>query len=158
VTFADGEVTGLYNPTGFGDMGMFDVSQVGGGTRLDSNNVEQYTYAYRMDAGFQIANPKYATSIVNIENAADLVGSIKTAKLDYWLSVMLERAFPEDGNTLIVMSPALLTAINHAFKTDKLQFSSELAGYNTLLSSWDGIPILTSRNILSGTEAVISGL
>lgn len=158
VTFAEGEVTGLYNPTGFGDMGMFDVSQVGGGTRLDANNVEQYTYAYRMDAGFQIANPKYATTIVNIENAADLVGSITTAKLDYWLSVMLERAFPEEGNTLIVMSPALLTAINHAFKVNDIRFASEIANYETRLSAWDGIPILTSRNILSGTEAVISGL
>lgn len=158
VTFAEGQVTGLFNPTGFGDMGMFDVSQVGGGTRLDSTGTEVYTYAYRMDAGFQIANPKYATTIVNIDNAADLVGSIATAKLDYWISTMLERAFPEEGNTLIVMSPALLTAVNHAFKAPKMEFGSEIAGYNTLLSSWDGIPILTSRNILSGTEAVISGL
>lgn len=159
VTFRPDEVMKLYNPTGFGGNGdMFDISQVGQGTRLNANNQEVYTYAYRMDTGFQIANPKYATSIVNIEKVPDMVTALQTDKIDYWLSLQLERAFAQDGRTMIIMHPELKVALGHAFSgaVGETDLRSESEVYNSVVTTWNGIPIVTSRNILNGTEPVQS--
>lgn len=157
ITFSPDEVMKLYNPAGFGGNGeMFDVSQVGSGTRLNANNQEVYTYAYRMDTGFQIANPKYATSIVNIESVDDMSAQLKTLKIDYWLSIMLERAFVEDGMSMIIMPNELKVSLGHAFagSVGETDLRSESGVYNNKVLTWNGIPIIGSRNILNGTEPV----
>lgn len=151
VTWEKGETEGLYDPNGFGNGKMFDVTQVGAGTRLDADNVELYTYAYRMDMGVKLANPRYVTSIVNIDVNADLTSS--GINLPYYLSLMLERAWAEDGGTLIYMPNELRVKLSNEVNFEKMQFTSPNRAIDTNVFTWDSIPIITSRNMYNGTEA-----
>ena len=158
----DGDVnTGLYSSQAFGGIrtGMFEVGQIGNGTYLNSNGVEVYGASYRMDAGVQLANAQNVTAIANIENTgASFVADIKTANLDYYISLMLERAEPSDGQCYIYMHPELQVAISNAFKDSVNSTEFNIGNYSREILTWNGIPIIATRNMKNGTESVISGL
>jgi hypothetical protein len=158
VTWDADSTTGLYSKTAFGSNGGgFDVAQIGKGTYLDSAGVEVYGASYRMDFGVQLADAQNVTSIVNISNTgSSIVADLKTANLDYYMSLMLDRADPANGMTAIYMHPELLVAIETAFVDSLNSTDFKMGEFNNQLRTWQGIPIITSRNMLNGTEAKIT--
>ena len=164
VTWDTDTTTGLYSPTAFGENGKgFDVAQIGKGTYLTSgysdakrNGVEVYGASYRMDFGVQLADAQNVTSIVNIENSASIVDDIQTANLDYWLSMMIERADAMNGMTAIYMHPELLVAIESAFVDNINETDFKMGDFNNKLRAWQTMPIITTRNMYNGTEPVIT--
>ena len=160
VTWDGDTTTGLYDNASFGGIrqGMFEVGAIGNGTYLDSNGVEVYGASYRMDAGVQLANAQNVTAIANIEKTATLVADLKTGNADYYLSLMLERADPASGTPYIYMHPELQIAFSHAFKDNVNQTAFNIGGFETMITTWNGIPIISTRNMANGTEKVITGL
>lgn len=156
VTWDGDTVTGLYNNASFGGIrqGMFEVGAIGSGTYLNPNDVEVYGASYRMDAGVQLADPQLFTSIVNIENSASIVDDIKTAKLDYYLSLQIEQADPSMGQCYIYMRPELQVALSAAFKDNMNETSFKIGDFDSRILTWNGIPIISTRNMFAGTEPV----
>ncbi len=153
----DGETTtGLYDNASFGGErdAMFEVSAPL--RRFNAANVEVWTSSYRMDAGIQLADPQLVTSIVNITNSATIVADIISAKLDYALSLQLERADPATGQCYIYMHPELKVAIENAFVNSINSTSFKIGAYDTTLTTWMGVPIIPTRNLKAGTEAKIT--
>ena len=165
VTWDGDNTTGLYSTQAFGGVGsvrtgMFEVIPISGGTAYEdpTTKIQVYGTTYRMDAGVQLANAQHVTSIVNINNSASIVADIKTANLDYHLSMMLENSAPEDGQTYIYMRPELLTAISSAFKDSVNSTDFAIGDYSRKILTWQGIPIISTRNMLNGTESVVTGI
>jgi len=157
VTWDSETTTGLYSKDAFGSQGgVFDVAQIGNGNYLDSNGVLVYGASYQMDFGVQLADPQNVTSIVNITNDATILADIVTNKLDYYMSLMLERADATDGMTALYMHPELLVAIETAFVNSINETEFKMGDFNNKLRTWQGIPIITSRNMYNGTEAKVT--
>ncbi len=161
VTWDNDMTTGLYPENGFGVGGkVFQSNLVSDPQRgVLSTNAEGEKFwvhqmLYNMDVGIQLADPAAVTAICNIESGADL----SSIKLDYWLSKMIERANAEDGGTAIYMHPELLIDISHAFKNSINQTEFGSGDFKTMLTTWGGIPIITSRNMKYGAEKVQGGL
>jgi len=115
-----------------------------------------YTSSYRMDSGIQLADAQLVTSIVNITNSATIVADIISAKLDYALSLQLEQADPAMGQCYIYMRPELKVAIESAFVNSVNRTAFKIGAYDTTLSTWMGVPIITTRNLKPGNEAKIT--
>lgn len=159
VTWDGDTTTGLYDNASFGGIrnGMFEIMPISGGTGyLNSDKVQVYGAAYRMDAGVQFANAQNITSIVNIENVANLVDSLKTGNLDYHLSLKLEQADPAMGNCFIYMRPELQVALGSAFTNQMNETEFKMGEFSSRIRTWEGIPIITSRNLMAGNEAVVT--
>lgn len=155
----DGDVTtGLYNPEGFGGRGlttgMFNMTPIVNGAYLNTAQQLVYGMAYFMDAAIQLADPQMVTTIVNIENVDDLVGSLISGKLDYKLSLALENADPAAGQTYIYMRPELQVAVGAAFTNSMNETSFKIGEFESRLRTWQGVPIISTRNMYNGTEPV----
>ncbi|MCP4255954.1 MAG: hypothetical protein GY774_00335 [Planctomycetes bacterium] len=161
VTWDNDLTTGLYPENGFGEGGkVFQSNLVSdpqrGTLTMNSDGEKHWVHQmlYNLDVGIQLANPAAVTAICNIENGADL----NSIALDYWLSKMIERANAEDGGTLIYMHPELLIDISHTFKNSINQTEFGSGDFKTMLTTWGGVPIMPTRNMLNGTEPVQTGL
>ena len=52
----------------------------------------------------------------------------------------------------------LQIAFSHAFKDNVNQTAFNIGGFETMITTWNGIPIISTRNMANGTEKVITGL
>jgi len=166
----DGDLTtGLYDTASFGGIrqGMFETALAYDGARYftsgnaeaSKNGIEVYGATYRMDAGIQLANAQNVTSIVNIEDTgSSLVADLRSGALDYNLSLMLEDADPASGVPYIYMRPELQIAFGVAFKDSVNTTSFKVGDYDMQIMTWNGIPIISTRNMLRGTQPVVTGL
>jgi len=93
---------------------------------------------------------------VNITNSATIVADMKTANLDTKLSLQLERAYVGDGSTAIYMHPELLVYLESAYVDNLNETDFKMGDFNNKLKTWQGVPIITTRNMYNGTEAKIT--
>jgi len=151
VKFVPGQITGLFDSEGFGNGAFMDVAPIAGGDLyLNSNGVLVKGIRYKSYMGIQLANARYVSGIANIDIVND-----KTPSQEQ-IEQMLEDARATAGNTLIMCHPMVLRRVLGAFKTSALQMRPDSRDYNTMIDTWDGIEIVTSRNFDAGDEATVS--
>jgi len=151
VKFVPGQVTGLFDSEGFGSGAFMDVESLSGGNIYkDSNGVLVRGIRYKSYMGMQLANARYVSGIANID-----ITNSKTPTEKQILQ-MLEDARATSGNTLIMCHPMVLSLVLGAFKSSALQMRPDSRDYNTMIDTWNGIEIVTSRNFDNGDEAKVT--
>ena len=153
VNWQPGQVTGLYDPNGFGQGALMDVQPLNNGGLFDhaegGKNILSYGARLKSYMGIQLANARYVSSIVNIDKGA---GDLPTeAQLDDAISAARGRA----GTTFLYMHQDVLTAL-YKYKGNSLQITNGEKSVDRRLVDWNGIPIVTSYNFLQGTEANVT--
>jgi hypothetical protein len=159
VKWVEGETTGLYDTTGFGDGKVFDLMPVSGGNAYkDANNVLVYGQRMKTYIGIQLANDRNVSGIANIDLVADgdedsgFVALPTEAQIDQ----MLLDARANPANTFIYMHPRLKNALN-VYKGSRLELGVLDRDLDRTFDQWNGINIITSYNFLE-TEATEAGL
>jgi len=160
VKWVPGEVTGLYDPNGFGKGMLMDVQPLHGGnlaefsqTTTDGRSVTVTGYGVRMKSyvGMQLANARYVSAIVNIDPAAATPDLPTEAQIDDLIESVRGQV---GGSTWLYMHPKVKTALQK-YKGDSLELrvgDDLVRTYET----WNGIPLITSYNFKRGTEANVS--
>lgn len=160
VKWVPGETTGLYDPQGFGRGMLMDVQPLNGGnlsefttTTTDGRSVTINGYGIRMKSyvGMQLANSRYVSSIVNI----DLDSATQKLPTEAQLDDLIDSVRGQiGGNTMLYMHPKVKTAL-FGYKGDSLELrvSDEIV---RTVTTWNGIPIVTSYNFDKGTEANVT--
>lgn len=150
VHFSSGEVTGLYDAEGFGSGKAFDIKALSGGqVYLNKNGVAVYGTRLKTYFGTQLANPRYVSSIVNIEDAD---GKRPTAMM---LDGVIEACRGRPENTLLIMHPRV-KAMLQDLKGGLMTMESKEKGLDRRFLTWNGVEILDSYNFLRGTEAAVT--
>lgn len=152
IRFQRGVCTGLFDPDGFGNGRLIEMSLVengnpyykdsatGGRQKVQGWDLRGYT-------GALVASTKNVAAIVNI-NIANIGSDTTVPDL---IDEMLLQAQSERGNTIIVMHPRLKNKL-HAFKGDKLQINVAETGFSRRIDLWEGVPIVATYNMDAGTE------
>lgn len=153
VKWAQPDITGLFNPNGPGDGKILEMIPLNGGNPYK----QTFTYGdgstktitgFGMDIkthfGLQLANDRYVGAIVNIDTAA--------VPTENDINLLLESVRANPANTFLYMHPTMKTKLQ-VYKDNHLQMGPFDADHNTLFMQWDGINIITSYNMLQGTEA-----
>lgn len=149
VKWVSNEISGLYDPSGWGDGKVFDIKPLyGGDLHENTDGVASYSTRVKLNLGMKLANPRYVTSIVNIDK-----DNITGASLDDKLSELIEECRGADA---IYMHPTLKRLIGSAYKLDKIQLINADRDVNSLIDAWDGVPIITDYNLDKGTEANVT--
>ncbi len=149
IHFASGEVTGLYDEAGFGTGKAFDIQALSGGkTYLDTAGRVVYGVRMKTYFGTQLANPRYVSAIVNIE---DSDGKRPTAAM---LDGVIEACRGRPENTLLVMHPRV-KAMLQDLKGGLLTLENRDNGVDRRFQTWNGVEILDTYNFLRGTEAAV---
>lgn len=149
VTWTPGEMTGLYDPTGYGDGKMFDVKAVNGGDlfekTVNGKTILGYGVRYKSTLGVQTANSRYISALVNIDVANDKLptgGQIDRMLIDA----------RQNQSTVLYMHPIILAYLFEQ-KASSLQVFNSDNGIDRRIVTWNGTPIVTSYTFLNGTEA-----
>ena len=155
VRYSSQEINGLYDPNGFGNGKMFDIVKINGGNVYeDSNGRLIYGTAIKSYFGMQLANSKYVSGIVNCDIANDDPTGTRTFPTPDQIDEMIMNA-RGGANTVIYCHPKVLTKLGQ-YKSDKLVITGGEKGYDSRIVTWNAIPIVTSWNLLDGTEAKVT--
>lgn len=159
VKWVPGEVTGLYDPTGFGRGLLMDIQPISGGqlyeksfTFGDGRTKKVLGYGIRLKSyfGIQLANARYVSTIANVDLAN---GKIPTEmQLDDLVTSVRGQV---GGSTWLYMHPRVLSAIQK-YKGASLRTEVNVMNMNRQFNAWNDIPILTSYNFKNGDEAAVS--
>ena len=144
----EGENIGLYSPEGFKNGAMLDVAKINGG-ELYKNDKGVLGYGIRLKGyfGFQLANAKGVSGIVNISAA-----KIPTAEQ---IDDMLIKARATPANTFIFCHPKVLSLLNK-YKGDVLRVQTGTGDMNRTFMAWNGIRFVTSYNFVDGDEKAVT--
>ncbi|NOQ31796.1 MAG: hypothetical protein GQ570_11800 [Helicobacteraceae bacterium] len=152
VTWKSGVISGLYDPTSYGNGKIFDVKPLNGGElyekEVDGKIINGYGVRIKSTLGVQLASDRYISGIVNID-----IANSKTpteAQLDEML--LNCRA---NGATKIYMHPALLTWM-YNFKGDRMQMVTSESNVDRTVAMWNGIPIVTTYSFLKAAESKVT--
>jgi len=138
VRFVEGETTGLYSKIGFRQGAMLEATALSGGSVYkDSNGKLVYGLRYKGYFGIQIANPKTVASICNIQS-----GKLPT---ETQINDLLAKV-RANSKTFLFCSPDVMTLLS-GLKINKIQYTNQDKGINTLIMDWNGIPFVTSYNM-----------
>ena len=153
VNWQPGQITGLYDQTGFGQGAVMDIEPLNGGnifTRVvGSKNIVSYGARLKSYFGIQLANANYVSAIANIDKVNSKLPT--EAQIDDMISNA--RGIP--GTTVMYMHPDVKTAL-YTYKNSPLTITNAEKAKDRRLDEWNGIPIITSYNFLKGTEALVS--
>jgi hypothetical protein len=162
VKWVPGETTGLYDADGFGNGKVFDVMPVNGGNvyeYTDSDAKDKLVYGQRIKAymALQLANPKNVASIRNVDLTASTTTDTGYLALptEAMMRKMIRDARATRANSFIYCHPAVKDALG-AYKGSALEMTTLDNDRNTVVSAWDGIPIIDSYNFKDAAEAVQS--
>lgn len=149
VTWTAGEMTGLYDPTGYGDGKMFDVQPINGGNlfekTINNKTILGYGVRYKSTLGVQTTNNRYISALVNIDLANDKKPT--GAQIDRMLIDARQNT-----STVLYMHPIVLAYLFEQ-KASSLQVFNSDSGIDRRIVTWNGTPIVTSYNFLNATEA-----
>lgn len=151
VRWVEQEFCGLYDPAGFEQGTMFSFYPYSGGSVYKSDNKNVYGGYFKSYLGFLLDNPRCIAGVVNIDATADIPDALAQQLSDMLISC---RAGAE-GNTKIYMHPAMLGKLGK-FKDSHLNLMNGDKQLDRRIMGWDGVPIETSYNFLSGTETAIT--
>lgn len=156
VKWVPGEITGLYDPAGFGDGKVFDIMPVNGGNlyeHVDTDGKSKLVYGQRIKSytALQLANPRYVASIRNIDLTEDESSATGYTALptEAMIRKMLVDVRANPANTRLYMHPIVKSALG-AYKGSALQMVPSDLDRNTMIDAFDGIPIITSYNFTAG--------
>lgn len=149
VTWTTGEMIGLYDPDGYGDGKMFDMQAINGGNlyekTVNGKTVLGYGVRYKSTLGIQTANPRYISSLVNVD-----LGASGTSPTGAQIDRMLIDA-RQNNSTALYMHPIVLAYL-YENKAEKLQIVNSDNGIDRRIVMWNGTPIVTSYNFLNALE------
>lgn len=152
VTWTAGEMTGLYDPNGYGDGKMFDVQPINGGNlfekTVNGKTILGYGVRYKSTLGIQTANSRYISALVNIDLANDKKPT--GAQID---KMLIDAR--QNTSTVLYMHPIVLAYLFEQ-KASSLQVFNSDTGIDRRIITWNGTPIVTSYNFLNGTEANVT--
>jgi len=149
VRFDEASNVGLYNPNQFKQGALLETEFLNNGAlhRLKHPpyvGVNGYAMQMKGHFGWQMLNPKTIGGIVNI-NAANKPTEIM-------MDDMITNARGTSKNTYIFCHPRALTHFINHLKVNKLHTVIADKAMNTIFDSWNGIPIITSYNLLWNGE------
>lgn len=154
VKYEEGQLGGLYNPDGFGRGMLFDMEPINGGSLYDlRDNPGVLGYGMRLKSyfGMLMANPRNVASIVNVDLDLD-GGEFKALPT----AAMIDDAIDavrgmNNGNTVMYMHPTLAARLR-VYKENILQMQIQERNLDRQLEAWNGIPIITTYNMLKRAE------
>jgi hypothetical protein len=146
VRFEEGVTTGLYSPDGFKQGAMLHSLAINGGNLYERQADGKLCYGVRLKGyfGMQIADPRTVFALVNIDS------SNKPTEDEIDDALAAVRA--DEGNTYILCHRRCRNFLNQ-FKEDRLEMRVNEKHFSRSFTHWDDVPILTSYNMLEGTEA-----
>lgn len=149
--WAPGQVTGLYDPNGFGKGTLMDIQALNGGNLYkNAQGINGYGVRLKSYFGMLTANERYVSSLVNIDLANNKLPT-ETQLDDLIESVRGQTG----GSTWLYMHPKVYTAL-FQYKAQSLELVVGDENINRTFMAWNGIPIMTSYNFLKGTEAKVT--
>lgn len=159
VKWEPGNLSGLYDPNGFGRGMLFDMEAVNGGSLYFTKNSTQKTLGYGMRLksyfGVLTANPRNVSAIVNIDisNSDPDEWDLPTAnQIDDAIAAVRGTT---GGNTMILVHPKLKSAMN-IYKTSLMETTVDVMNLERRFMAWNGVPIVESYNFLRGNEPNVS--
>lgn len=155
VKWMPGEVTGLYDPAGFGNGKVLETIPLSGGNPYkqtftlngQSRVITVYGADFKTYFGVQLANERYISALVNI----DIDNATPKTPTEAQISQVLHLARANPANTRMYMHPRLKTWLG-TFKSTHLQANVIDKNFDRMIDMWDGIPIISSYNFYDGTE------
>lgn len=155
VRFDDLSNVGLYDPDQFDQGRLLRIDMPYGGNEhylrgKGYENVLGYTVVYRGHFGWQLLEPeRTVAAVVNIDK-----DNYPTVDM---MDDMLADVRAEKGNTYLICGPrAKIYGINK-HKNEKVHVVMGDTNQQTVIESWNGIPIITSHNINDKIRPVTSG-
>lgn len=143
-----GEICGLYSPEGFKQGAMLDVQAINnGGLYHNKEGVLGYGVRLKGYFGFQLANEKAVSAIVNIDR--DHVPT------EEQMDELLIGARANPGTTHLYMHPKVLNMLNK-YKGSILRTVNSDSEINRTFDQWNKIKIITSYNFMDGTETNVA--
>lgn len=154
VHYAPNEVCGLYDPTGFGNGKVFDISLINDGALyVDKNGRLVYGVRLKSYFGVQVANKRYVSAIVNADYDNATPKPVTSAMMDG----IIENCRGRAENTVIYMHPHVLTQLQD-LKGGLMQVSEKTKDIDRTFLSWNGVEIVTTYNMLRGKELAVAGV
>lgn len=153
VRFIPGETTGLYSPECFKSGGtLLDILPINGGDiykAVSGKYQNSLVYGVRMKAylGMQLANVNSVAAIVNINKA-----NVPTSMM---IDDMLADARAVPGNTYLFMHEKCKTLL-YEYKGKALQVDTGGKDMDRRITHWNGVEVVTSYNLLDGTETSLT--
>ena len=155
VHYVAGEITGVYDPAGFGNGKTFDLTPIAGGN-LYKNASGLLVYGMRLKTyfGLQLANPDYVSAIVNCDITNDTANSRTFPTIRQMDKMLIDARAGQ--NTFIFCHPAVKAYLGSTYKLEHMTMTSGNNGFSTQIDAWNGVPIITSFNFDNGTESTVS--
>lgn len=154
VHYVPGEITGVYDPAGFGNGKTFDLTPIAGG-ELYKNAEGRLVYGMRLKTyfGVQLANPDYVSAIVNCDIDSDSTSARTFPTMRQMDKLLIDARAGQ--NTFILCHPAVKAYLGTTCKLEHMTLVSG-NGFSTQIDAWNGVPIITSFNFDNGTENAVS--
>ena len=154
VHYVPGEITGVYDPAGFGNGKTFDLTPIAGG-ELYKNAEGRLVYGMRLKTyfGVQLANPDYVSAIVNCDIDSDSTSARTFPTMRQMDKLLIDARAGQ--NTFIFCHPAVKAYLGTTCKLEHMTLVSG-NGFSTQIDAWNGVPIITSFNFDNGTENAVS--
>lgn len=154
VHYVPGEITGVYDPAGFGNAKTFDLTPIAGG-ELYKNAEGRLVYGMRLKTyfGVQLANPDYVSAIVNCDIDSDSTSARTFPTMRQMDKLLIDARAGQ--NTFIFCHPAVKAYLGTTCKLEHMTLVSG-NGFSTQIDAWNGVPIITSFNFDNGTENAVS--
>lgn len=155
VKYEQGEVSGLYDPAGFGRGVMFDLEAINGGNLYHLRSLPGVLgYGMRLKSYFGVltANPQNTASIVNVDLDLD-DGEFKALPTAMQMDDMIDAVRGSmGGNTFLYCHPRVISALANTYKLERLQMTTGDRNFDTQITAWNGIPLIGTYNMERGTE------
>jgi hypothetical protein len=154
VRFEEGVNSGLFDPTGFKAGSLLNRELINGGqlyhTRKSSQEVLGYGVALKGRFGWQNLSTKTVGYIANILKDGTKVPT------QTQIEDMIADVHGSPSDTLIMCHPKARNIALAPFKGTALQMGIVDKEYNRQIDTYNGIPVVSSYNLLPGTETYVT--
>jgi len=156
--FDSTNLSGLYSPLAFKRTTFLDIAAINGGNMYvnpDVNskfyNVLGYGMRMKTYVGVRMLSPRNIAAIVNIDLNEPTPFTVKTVN-----EMLLSARVGESGSSFIMCHPRVKLYLDEIGKTERLMTNFVDQKANFEITSWNGVPIVTSYNFVDGAEANIA--
>lgn len=153
--FDNANFAGLYSPLCFNRSTFLDMKAINNGALYENSDpTSKYYkvlgYGLRMKTymGVRMLSYKNAAAIVNID-----LSTSTPLTVDMVERALLAARVGEAGKTMIVCHPKVKLALAKIGKTNFLQSGYSEKGPDFRVDTWDGVPIMTTYNMMDASES-----
>lgn len=156
VTWQPQQTCGMFDPDFINSGMMFDFEPIsGGGTYLKKDAADDDVMTkgteFHTTIGVLTANERQISTIVNCDIEHDAPTGTRTFPTIEQIGKMLVQC-RQNANTRIYMHPDVLAYLGDIYKIQLLRVTNSDNQISSLISAWNGVPIIASYNFLEGTE------